>query len=122
MKIKLDENISRHLKKPLAGEGHTVFTVADEGLLSRSDEEVAAAASAEGWVLFTLDLEFGDLRKHPPGSHPGIVLFRPQTFGPLGVNRFILDFVRQADLQEFASCVVVAEPGRVRVRRPISLD
>ena len=122
MKIKLDENISRHLKQPLTEVGHTVFTAAEQGLLGRRDQEVAAAASVEGCVLLTLDLEFGDLRKYPPGSHPGVILFRPQTLGPLAVSRFVVDFVRHADLQELAGCVVAAEPGRVRVRRPLGLD
>ena len=47
MRIKLDENLSRHLKAPLMQEGHDVATVADENLLSRPDVEVAAAARAE---------------------------------------------------------------------------
>ncbi len=35
MKLKLDENLSRHLKPALTGLGHDVLTAADEGLLSR---------------------------------------------------------------------------------------
>ena len=77
MKIKLDENLSRHLKPILVGFEHDVLTAADEGLLSRPDTEVAAASLKEGRMLFTLDLEFADLRKYPPGTHPGIILFRP---------------------------------------------
>lgn len=90
MKLKLDENLSRHLKPLLAAEGHDVCTAEDEGLLSQPDPIIAKAASREERLLFTLDLEFGDLRKYPPGSHPGVVLFRPQTLGPLSVNRFVI--------------------------------
>jgi predicted nuclease of predicted toxin-antitoxin system len=61
MKIKLDENLSRHLKPVLAGFAHDVLTTADENLLSRPDTEVAAASIKEGRMLFTLDLEFADL-------------------------------------------------------------
>lgn len=56
--------------------------------------------------------------KYPPGSHPGIILFRPRSFGPLAVNRFVEEFVRDTKLQLLARCVVVVEPSRVRVRRP----
>ena len=48
MRTKLDENLSRHLKGHLAAEGHEVWTAADEGLLSRPDVEVGAAAKGEG--------------------------------------------------------------------------
>jgi len=118
VKLKLDENLSRHLKQPLAELGLEVTTAGDEGLLGRPDPEVGRAAAAEGRVLFTLDLEFADLRKYPPGSHPGIVLFRPLSMGPMFVNRFVVRFVRENELSEFDGCVVVVDPARVRVRRP----
>ena len=118
MKLKLDENLSRHLKPVLAALGHDVLTAADENLLSRPDTEIARAASIEERMVLTLDVEFADLRKYPPGSHPGIILFRPLSLGPLSVNRFVADFVGSADLRRLAGCVAVVEPGRVRVRCP----
>ena len=118
MKLKLDENLSRHLKQSLSAYHHDVATAADEGLLSQPDTMVAAVTRNEGRVLFTLDVEFGDLRKYPPGSHPGIILFRPRTFGPLAVNQFVEDFVRRTALETLAGCVVIVEPSRIRVRSP----
>jgi len=118
MKLKLDENLSRHLKPLLTRIGHDVVTAADENLLSRSDTEIATAALREKRMLLTLDLEFADLRKYPPGSHPGIILFRPPSFGPLSVNKFIIDFVNSADLSELTSCVAIVDPVNVRVRSP----
>jgi predicted nuclease of predicted toxin-antitoxin system len=118
MKLKLDENLSRHLKPVLIAQGHDTLTAADEGLLSRPDTEIARAAAAEERMLLTLDVQFADLRKHPPGSHPGIILFRPISLGPVSVNSFVADFLRSADLLRLAGCVAVVEPGRVRVRSP----
>ena len=118
MRLKLDENLSRHLKPVLTGLGHDVLTAADENLLSRPDTEVAAVSIKEGRMLFTLDVEFADLRKYPPGTHPGIILFRPPSFGPLTVNKFIADFVRSANLEELVSSVAIVDPTRVRVRSP----
>jgi predicted nuclease of predicted toxin-antitoxin system len=118
MKLKLDENVSRHLKRSLSAYHHDVMTAADEGLLSQPDPAVAAAAKSEGRMLFTLDVEFGDLRKYPPGSHPGIILFRPKTFGPLAVNRFVEKFVHNNPLEPLAGCVVVVEPTKIMVRHP----
>lgn len=120
MRLKLDENLSRHLKESLRAFNHDVTTAADQGLLSQPDTVVAAAAHDDGRMLLTLDLEFADLRKYPPGKHPGIILFRPRSFGPLAVNRLIEEFLAGTDLQRLSGCVVVVEPTRVRVRRPPS--
>lgn len=118
MKIKLDENISRHLKLAINQKGHECVTAKDEGLLSKTDVEVGAAAKGEGRMLFTLDLEFANLHKFPPGSHPGVVLFRPQGMGPLAVNRFITQFIEETDLSSFSGCLVIVDPMRIRIRRP----
>lgn len=122
MNIKLDENLSRHLKDRLSLLGHDASTVLEEGLLGKVDVDVGAAAKDEDRMVFTLDLDFADLRKFPPGSHPGVVLFRPRSMGPLAVNEFVLRFVRQTELAELAHCLVVVEPHRIRVRRPSIFD
>lgn len=117
MKIKLDENRSRHLKDSLLQAGYDTAIAFDEGLLGRSDQEVAAAARDEGRMVFTLDLEFANLRKFPPGSSPGVVVFRPRSMGPSAVNQLILRFVKESNLDGLKGCTVVVEPHRARVRR-----
>ncbi len=122
MKIKLDENLSRHLGPRLELLGHDVHTAEEEGLVSQPDSRVAAAAASEDRLLFTLDVEFADLRKYPPGTHPGIILFRPDSFGPFSVNAFVEEFVRTTAIEPLRGCVVVAETRRVRVRTPSDHD
>ena len=122
MKIKLDENLSRHLKSRLLELGHEVSTALEESLLGKVDTEVGAAAKSEDRMIFTLDLDFADLRKFPPGSHPGIILFRSRSMGPLAVNDFVLKFVRETELTSLARCLAVVEPHRIRVRRPSMFD
>lgn len=118
MKLKLDENLSRHLGPVIAALGHDVETAASEGLLSQPDETVAAAASAEGRLLLTLDLDFADIRRYPPGTHPGIILFRPASKGIRAVEAFVSGFLKRRDLTGFAGCLVVVDPDRIRVRTP----
>ncbi len=118
MKLKLDENLSRHLKPELVKLGFDTDTVHDEGLRGRSDADVGSAAAAADRVVLTLDVEFADIRKHPPGSHPGIVLFRPRSLGETAVGEFVLAFARSAAALELRGCVVVVEPDKVRIRRP----
>lgn len=118
MNIKLDENLSRYLKGSLLQAGYDAATAYEQGLAGKSDQEVARIARNENRIVFTLDLEFADLRKFPPGSSPGVVVFRPRSLGPLAVNQFVLRFVQESNLEELMGCTVVVEPHRVRVRRP----
>jgi predicted nuclease of predicted toxin-antitoxin system len=83
VRLKLDENLSRHLREVLFNLQHDVTTAAEEGLLSQPDNAVAAAAKDGSRMLLTLDIEFGDLRKYPPGTHPGVVLFSTQELSAL---------------------------------------
>jgi len=122
VKIKLDENLSRHLKDPLSQRGHDVSTALEEGLLGKVDVEVGAAAKSEDRMIFTLDLDFADLRKFPPGSHPGVILFRPRSMGPLAVNQFVLKFSQETELTTLARCLAIVEPHRIRVRRLSLID
>ncbi|MBI4872708.1 MAG: DUF5615 family PIN-like protein [Candidatus Riflebacteria bacterium] len=55
--------------------------------MGKSDVEVAQASQVEGRVVFTLDVGFADLRKFPPGRHPGVFLFRPRTLGYRAVSQ-----------------------------------
>ena len=118
MKIKLNENLSRHLKAALVEAGYDAATALEQGLNGKSDRELSAAARNEGRMVFTLDLEFADLRKFPPGGHPGVVVFRPHSLGPLAVNAFIRQFASTTNLEDLAGCTVIVEPDRVRVRWP----
>ena len=119
MKIKLDENLSRRLKPILHGFSHQVSTAADEGLLGKGDTFVASVCKKEGKMLLTLDLEFGDLRKYPPGTHPGIILFRLKSNSLLSVSQFVEKFIEGTDLKNFVGCNVVVDETKVRVRRPV---
>jgi predicted nuclease of predicted toxin-antitoxin system len=120
MKVKLDENIPTRCRAILLERGHDAVTVIDEGLAGSPDPVVAAAAEAEGRILFTLHREFGDLRKYRLGQHPGIVLFRlPDQQAPK-VEDVLRSLLEQYDFGDIAGCLVIAEPGRLRFRRPES--
>lgn len=72
----LDENLPSDLADNLSSRGHDVDTVADEGLSGEGDATVLTTATQHERVIMTLDRGFGDVRIHPPGSHPGIVVLR----------------------------------------------
>ena len=118
MKLKLDESLSHRLQAALSELGHDVSTASGEGLIGKSDAEVASAAAREQRMLFALDLGFADIRTYPPSTHPGIVVFRLSNPSLAAIIRFVTDFAGRSDLGSLGGCVVVAEPGRTRVRWP----
>ena len=69
MKIKLDQNLSIHLRESLAELDHDVDTVFDEGLTGVDDVTVLQAASSQDRILFTLDTDFLNLKTYRPGTH-----------------------------------------------------
>ena len=76
MRIKLDENVHEDVGAALVVSGHDVHSVRSEGLNGRPDQVIAAAVLTEQRCLVTLDLDFADTRRYPPGEFPGIVVLR----------------------------------------------
>lgn len=81
MRFKLDENLPVELVAELARLGHDADTVHAEELTGEPDPRIVEAASAEGRILLTLDKGLADITAYPPGTHAGIVLFRPVSAG-----------------------------------------
>ncbi|PSB60653.1 hypothetical protein C7B61_17115, partial [filamentous cyanobacterium CCP1] len=79
MLIKLDENMSNAHTEFLRQIGHGCDRVTDEGLSGATDEVVWQQVCLEQRLFITLDLDFSDVRRFPPGTHPGILLLRPRS-------------------------------------------
>jgi predicted nuclease of predicted toxin-antitoxin system len=118
VRIKLDENLPVSLAVALVERGHDVETVADEGLGGATDARVLGQATSEGRMIFTLDRGFGDVRAYPPGSHPGIIVLRPVDQSARAATLLALVLVDEHDLADLTGAVAIAQPGRLRVRRP----
>ncbi|HVW32187.1 MAG TPA: DUF5615 family PIN-like protein [Acidimicrobiia bacterium] len=116
MRLKLDENLPVSLVALLAERGHEADTVFSEGLLGEDDPVVASAAKAAERMLVTLDKGFGDIRAYPPGTHPGIIVFRLTDESIDAVRRAVTKLLDDHPLEAFVGAVVVVQRGRVRVR------
>lgn len=63
----------------LRAAGWECDTVFDEALAGAEDARVSERCQVERRVLFTIDLDFADIRMYPPSEYVGIVVFRPAT-------------------------------------------
>ncbi|RAM48276.1 MAG: hypothetical protein C6Y22_28760 [Hapalosiphonaceae cyanobacterium JJU2] len=77
--VKLDENMAKTHVELLQQAGYECDRVTDEGLSGAEDEIVWQQVCAEGRFFITLDLDFSDVRRFPPGTHPGILLVRSRS-------------------------------------------
>jgi len=76
MLIKLDENLGERGREMLAGAGHEVATVSDQGLAGAADPRLIAVCEAERRCLVTLDLDFSNPFVFPPEKYAGIAVLR----------------------------------------------
>jgi predicted nuclease of predicted toxin-antitoxin system len=117
VRIKLDENVPADFTPLLATQGHGVDTVASEGLQGHDDADVWSAASREGQFLITQDLDFSDIRRFRPGTHPGLLLVRLRTPTRQRLMSRLAEILAAFNLDDWAGCLVVVSDHRVRVRR-----
>jgi len=118
MRIKLDENLPAVLVDVLAEYGHDADTSPREGLAGRPDEEVWQAAISADRFLFTQDLDFSDIRKYAPGTHPGILLLRLDHPSRTALVQRVRRILLAEDFESWSGCLVVTTERKIRVRRP----
>ncbi len=102
--------------------GYVADRVHDEGLSGASDNDVWRRICTEGRFLITLDLDFSDVRKHPVGSHSGILLLRPRSRGRGAVLDVLERVVKERPLHSLSGCLAVADETHTRIRAPQDPD
>ncbi len=115
MKVLLDACVWGKAADALRGEGHDV-TWAGAWPFDPGDEAIIAIASKENRILVTLDKDFGELAIRRGLRHCGIIRL-------VGIPARTQGEVCSQVLTRYASelergALIVAEPGRVRVRDP----
>ena len=117
MKVKLDENMPAGLVGILSRYGHDAVTVPQE-LAGQFDAVIWEAAQREGRFLITMDLDFADIRRFPPGAHEGILILRLSRQGRRAIWTLFQAILVQQPLDSFKGCIVIADERRIRVRKP----
>jgi predicted nuclease of predicted toxin-antitoxin system len=121
-KIKLDENLAQMHVDLLKEAGYDADRVHDEGLSGTSDEIVWLHVQDEGRFFITLDLDFSDVRRYSPGTHPGILLLRARNNSREKVKELLSRVIAEQSLKAFEGCLVVATEQHTRIRRPPALE
>ena len=116
MRAKIDENMPIDAADVLRAAGWDCDTVFDEALGGAQDPDIGARCQAEDRVLFTLDMDFADIRAYPPREYTGIVVFRPVKPSRAGVLALLQDVIPVLQAEWSAHRLWIVEPGRLRIR------
>jgi len=117
MRFLADMGVARRIVQWLRSEGHDAVHLSDEQLHRLPNGEIFIKAAAEGRIILTFDLDFGEIVALSSGRSVSVILFRlHNTRTPHVLDRLkkVLQESAQA-LEEGA--VIVVEEVRHRVRR-----
>lgn len=117
MLIKVDEDLPRAVAARLRELGHDASTVREQEMGGWPDDRLWLAVQEKEQLLVTADKGFGDIRRHPPGHHHGVVLMRPDEDGIRPLLELLDRLVEDRPLESFARTVTVVSPVGIRVRR-----
>jgi predicted nuclease of predicted toxin-antitoxin system len=117
MRFKLDENMPESLVIDLSAVGHDAATCRQEGIGGGGDPAIASHALTEGRILVTFDLDFSDIRRYPPGSHPGMVIFRLHSQDIPSCRLAFSRLLAGVPEPDFQGNLIIVEDTRVRIRR-----
>ena len=116
MKLLLDENLSSAHAFLLREAGHDAVAALDAGLGGADDAAVRQLAVDEKRILVTLDADFGHILHFPPDGTPGVIWLRPWPPSEAAIAALMDGVVHQLTEIEIQGKLVVAEPGRIRIR------
>lgn len=118
MNIKVDEDIPPVVARWLQDVGYQANTVVGQKMGGWKDAALWQAVQSERHFFITADKGFSDIRLYKPGTHPGILLLRPDEDGVWPILDLLKMVLSQGNLIELEGTVSVATPRGLRVRRP----
>jgi predicted nuclease of predicted toxin-antitoxin system len=116
MRAKLDENLPVEAAELPRTAGWECDSVYDERLVGADDAKVAAVCQADARVLFTLDLDFADIRAYPPTEYVGIVVLRPTEPSRRQALELLTRVLPVLSAEWMEHRLWIVEPARLRVR------
>lgn len=117
MHIKVDEDMPPVATTWLHERGYESSTVVEQGMGGWKDAALWQAVQDDKQFLLTADKGFGDIRTHPPGSHAGVLLLRPDEDGIRPLLDLLNMVLLEVDINQLIGTISVASPRGLRIRR-----
>jgi predicted nuclease of predicted toxin-antitoxin system len=116
MKLLVDMNLSPLWIPFLEQHGFPAVHWSDLGSASAPDTEIMERANADGYIVFTHDLDFGRLLALQGSGGPSVVQIRSQDVLPARVGDLVVNALYAARPHLEAGAIVTVDPLQHRIR------
>jgi predicted nuclease of predicted toxin-antitoxin system len=116
VRLLIDMNLSVEWVAELARHGWDAVHWSTVGDSAAEDSVIMAWAQANGYVVFTHDLDFGTTLALTHATGPSVLQVRGQSILPEDIGPFVVAALRQYDAALGAGALVVVEVKKSRVR------
>lgn len=100
----------------LRSNGHEAKRLHEEGLDTLPDPDILAMARAEGSILLTSDLDFGQLAVESQTTLPAVIIFRLEDMRPENVNRYRLRIITEHSAELEKGAILSVSEKSIRIR------
>ncbi len=116
MKFLVDMNLSPLWVPFLTDHGFEAVHWSNVGESRAPDSEIFSFAAANGWTVFTHDLDFGMLLAAHGTNGPSVIQVRAQDVLPSAIGEAVLRAIRAAEPYLESGALVTVDPLRHRIR------
>jgi predicted nuclease of predicted toxin-antitoxin system len=116
MKILIDMNISPDWVKVFEKYEIEAVHWSNVGDPREKDEVIMEWARANGYIIFTHDLDFGSLLAATGIETPSVIQIRTQDILPISIENLVIAALRQFEEQLNNGALVTVEKAQSRVR------
>ena len=116
MKLPVDMNLSPEWVPVLQRNGWEAIHWSSVGEPTASDRTIFGWARANGYIIFTHDLDFGAILAASPADGPSVIQVRSQDVTPHHLERIVDSALRHYRTLLEQGALVVVDEARLRVR------
>ena len=116
MKFLADMGISPRVVTELRKQGHDAVHLQEQALGRLPDHEILSKARAEGRIVLTHDLDFGELLAASGGVLPSVIIFRLKDMRGENVSRHLFAILNQQAEALTAGAICSVGERKVRIR------
>ena len=117
MKLLIDMNLTPDWVQYLSEAGLQAVHWSSVGNVAAPDTDIVACAYAEGYVIFTRDLDFSTILALSHGDKPSVIQLRVQEVLPEDIGETVVRSLRQAEKElESGALLSIDSPTRTRLK------
>lgn len=112
-----DENVYEPMVEALRNLGHDVFDIKQEKLTGAADDEVYRLSQSQNRILISMDKDFTNILRYPPGRVAGIIVLKLYRMTVLEATTILIDAISQLSEDDIKHNLVIIDKNKTRIRR-----